>query len=244
MASATGIPEDAAAITNEATGEQEPLLGRAGDASQQDGKPLYCNLILGTGVVAQFGVWILVAIVWAAVFSHDLILFSAHPLLNSAGLLFLAQGALVLQPTHTAKQKRAGTLWHAAIMDLGIGCFIGGLAIIEYNKHKSHREHFESPHSILGIITYLSIFIQGTVGFTQYFVPQVYGGVENAKKVYKFHRIGGYVIYTLGLATVAAATQTDYNKYVLGIQLWAVIVTSVIILAGVVPRIKKQKLGL
>lgn len=28
-------------------GEEEPLLGRAGDASQQDGKPLQYNLILG-----------------------------------------------------------------------------------------------------------------------------------------------------------------------------------------------------
>lgn len=29
------------------TGEDEPLLGRAGDASQQDGKPLYHNFIIG-----------------------------------------------------------------------------------------------------------------------------------------------------------------------------------------------------
>jgi hypothetical protein len=33
----------------------------------------------GTGVVAQAGAWILAAIVWGSVFSHDLILFSAHP---------------------------------------------------------------------------------------------------------------------------------------------------------------------
>lgn len=115
-------------------GEDEPLLGRAGDASQQDGKPLYHNFVVGklfyflhtcqddcdlycskmgkltmatsgTGVVAQAGIWIvsgsssrptrdsmrwfactdptlktqLTAIVWGAVFSNDLILFSAHP---------------------------------------------------------------------------------------------------------------------------------------------------------------------
>jgi len=29
------------------TSEEEPLLGRAGDASQQDGKPLYHNLVIG-----------------------------------------------------------------------------------------------------------------------------------------------------------------------------------------------------
>lgn len=44
MASATGIPEN---VANTGRGEQEPLLGRAGDASQQEGKPLYYNLVLG-----------------------------------------------------------------------------------------------------------------------------------------------------------------------------------------------------
>lgn len=57
MASATGIPQ-----TNPSSmdriGEDEPLLGRAGDASQQQGKPLPWNLVLGTGTVAQAGIWI------------------------------------------------------------------------------------------------------------------------------------------------------------------------------------------
>jgi len=82
------------------------------------------------------------------------------------------------------------------------------------------------------------------VGFTQYFTPALYGGEENAKKIWKYHRGSGYVVFTLALVTVAAATQTTYNKHVLDIKLWAVIVASVITLAGIVPRIKKQKLGL
>ena len=52
------------------------------------------------------------------------------------------------------------------------------------------------------------------------------------------------MLLVLAFATVAAATQTDYNKNVLGIQLWAVLVAEVITLAGILPRIKKQKLGL
>lgn len=35
--------------------------------------------LTGTGAIAQAGSWILVAIVWGAVFSNPLILFSAHP---------------------------------------------------------------------------------------------------------------------------------------------------------------------
>ncbi|GAB7352229.1 hypothetical protein MBLNU459_g2703t1 [Dothideomycetes sp. NU459] len=224
-------------------GEQEPLLGRAGDASQQEGKPLYHNFIIGTGVVAQAGIWILAAIVWGSVFSHPLMLFSAHPLLNSAAVLLFSQGILVLQPTHTKEQKRAGTLVHAGLNDVALAAGIAGLVVIEYNKIAHNGTHFVSPHAILGLITYILLLLQALIGFTQYFVPALYGGEDNAKKLYKYHRVGGYLILVLLLATVAAATQTDFNKNVLQMQLWAVIVASVITLIGILPRIKKQKFG-
>ena len=56
MASATGIPEHQNA--NGGRGEEEPLLGRAGDASQQQNEPLQFNLVTGTAVIAQIGIWI------------------------------------------------------------------------------------------------------------------------------------------------------------------------------------------
>ena len=86
--------------------------------------------------------------------------------------------------------------------------------------------------------------MQALVGITQYYFPGLYGGVENAKKVYKYHRMSGYVLLVLGFATVAAATQIDYNVNVLHIKLWAVVVAAVVTLVGVLPRIKKQKMGL
>ncbi|KAG9694041.1 hypothetical protein KCU95_g3174, partial [Aureobasidium melanogenum] len=224
-------------------GEQEPLLGGPGDASQQDGLPLYHNLVIGTGAIAQVGSWILVAIVWGAVFSNPVILFSAHPLLNSAAILLFTQGVLILQPTHTQKQKKHGTWAHAGLNDLALACGIAGLVVIEYNKISHNGTHFVSPHAIMGLITYILILIQALVGFTQYFVPQIYGGEENAKKLYKYHRVSGYIIFLMLLATVAAATQTGYNKNVLGIKLWAVLVAAAITLTGVLPRVKMQKFG-
>jgi hypothetical protein len=78
MASETDVPEDPSAFAGR--DEEEPLLGRAGDASQQEGKPIYHNLLIGTGVVAQAGIWILVAVVWSGIFSHPLVrFFSPHP---------------------------------------------------------------------------------------------------------------------------------------------------------------------
>ena len=44
MASATGIPEEP---PREGRGEDEPLLGRAGDASQQEGKGIQFNFFIG-----------------------------------------------------------------------------------------------------------------------------------------------------------------------------------------------------
>jgi len=117
------------------------------------------------------------------------------------------------------------------------------LIVIEYNKIAHAGSHFESPHAIMGLITYIFFAVQAVVGITQYYTPSLYGSVDNAKAVYKYHRMSGYVLLILSFATVAAATQTGFNKMSLHIRLWAMIVASVITLIGVLPRIKKGKLG-
>ena len=81
------------------------------------------------------------------------------------------------------------------------------------------------------------------IGATQFFTPKLYGGVGNAKKLYKYHRVSGYVITLMLLAKVCAATTTSFNK-VLHISLWSVIVASVITVLGLGARIRKSKLGL
>jgi hypothetical protein len=49
MASATGIPANIPGRDQrvEGLGEDEPLLGRIGDASQHEGRPIYYNLVIG-----------------------------------------------------------------------------------------------------------------------------------------------------------------------------------------------------
>ncbi|KAH8820010.1 hypothetical protein F5884DRAFT_658712 [Xylogone sp. PMI_703] len=249
MASATGIP---AGIPDnnellhdevpEAT-EEEPLLGRLGDASQQPSRPLYANLYLGTGIIAQAGIVLLVALTWANVFLTPLIFFSPHPLLNTSGLLLLTQSILLLQPTHLPAQKRSGTYAHFGINVLALSLLASGLVIIEINKFSHNGTHFESPHAILGLITYISLLLQSAVGVAQFFFPAVFGGVDKAKAVYKYHRWAGYVILGLMLGTVGAATQTTYNLTTLHIEWKAVLVASILVVLGVVPRIHKQKLG-
>ena len=103
--------------------------------------------------------------------------------------------------------------------------------------------HLDNPHNILGFITYLAIILQGFVGVTQFFVPKLYGSVDKAKAIYKYHRLSGYMILILSLATVAASTQTYFAKNILHLKLWAVLLASVIAVAGIVPRIRLSKFG-
>lgn len=240
MASATGLPT-ATAIRG--ASEEEPLLGSRGDASQIEGQPLYENLWIGTAPIAQAGIWILAAIVWGAILSQRLIFFSAHPLLNSAGFLLAIQAALVLQPTHTPEQKRAGTLAHFLLHVVGTTALTTGLVVIEVNKAGPGHEHFASAHARLGLLFYVLVYLQALVGFTQYYVPSLYGSVEKAKSVYKYHRLAGYLITVLGLATICAASWTTYSLGVAHLQHWAVIVASVLVLVGLIPRIRLSKLG-
>ncbi|RMZ89164.1 hypothetical protein DV736_g3604, partial [Chaetothyriales sp. CBS 134916] len=220
-AKTTGIPEQV-----HVRSEEQPLLGRTGDVTQRPGQGWYVNLIIGTGILAQVGIWLLASLVWSAVFEADFIFFSYHPLLQSAGILLLTQSILVLQPTSTPKHKR------------------DGLVVIELNKASHPETRFTSVHGILGLITFILIGLQVLVGVVQYWLPWLVGGVENGKAIYKYHRISGYIILLLALVTIITATSTNFNVNVLHIRLWTVIVASLLVVAGVAPRIKKRKFGL
>lgn len=215
--------------------------------------------------MVQAGVWVITAIIWGSVFSNNLILFSAHPvssrsfpvrplpipsltidllqLLNSAAFLFLIQAILILQPTHTAKQKKQGTYAHSSLNSFATLSAIAGLIVIEYNKFAHNGKHFDSAHGRLGLVTYILVAMQALAGATSFYAPALYGGVENAKALYKYHRVGGYFTVLVMLATIASATYTDFNKNVLKIQLWAVVVAAVVLVIGLAARIRLAKFG-
>lgn len=163
--------------------EDEPLLGQAGEVSQRAGAPSLYSLVTGTAPLAQAGAVVLLALVWTGVLTHPIILFSAHPLLNAAAVLLAVEAVLVLQPTHTADQKRWGTLAHAFLWAVALSCFYAALVVVLWHKHRSGIGHFESPHAILGTVIYALLLVQATVGLTQYFFPRLYGSVENAKAI-------------------------------------------------------------
>jgi hypothetical protein len=202
MASATGIPD-----RNTAREEDEPLLGRPGDVTQHSGQGLQMNFVTGTGrdllrdstaptrtnyspaILAQAGILILTALVWAAIFTNEVIFFSYHPLLNSAALLLLIQGLLVLQPTSHQKDKITGTYVHSALNTAGVALLIAGLVVIEMNKASHPETRFQSVHGKMGLIAYIVIGMQWMVGVAMFYLQKVvFTDVDTAKSLYKYHR--------------------------------------------------------
>lgn len=82
------------------------------------------------------------ALVWSAVFEHPpfIPLFSPHPLLQSVGVLVLAEAILILQPTWTAGEKVIGARAHASLNLLSFAIFTAGVLIIEANKSKQNQQ--------------------------------------------------------------------------------------------------------
>jgi len=227
------------------TVEEEPLLGGAGGVGLAEGQSLAFNLIQGTAALAQVGVLVFVAVVWASVFSHPMIIFDGHPIANSLGILIAVQAVLVLQPTgfYDIVQKKRAAYVHATLAVLAAAAFIAASLIVLWHKYHSHLKHFKSTHSYLGAITYSLILLQALVGFTQLFTPQLYGGEAKARKIYRYHRVFGYaVILPLLLVTAVAATLTPYVVTVLHISTWPLVLASLAIVLGLYPRIKVAKL--
>ncbi|KAG6152694.1 hypothetical protein E4U37_003610 [Claviceps purpurea] len=257
MASATGIPErvssEEAIAHNGAEQEEavahngaetEPLLGKPGDAMLPATASIMQSYFIGTGIVAELGIIILCLNIWAHIWMNPVIFFSGHPIAMTIALFILVQSILTLQPISTPRQKRLGQYIHASLNLVAFAGLVTGAVIIEVNKVRGRGPHFHSLHAYVGVITLLLITGQYLVGFTMWATPGLYGGVDNAKKLYKYHRYGGYVVLVLLLTAVCTAMKTDYVVGVLGIGVWGVVVSAVLVLVGVLPRIQKQKLGL
>ena len=127
---------------------------------------------------------------------------------------------------------------------IALGAFIAALVVIEMNKASHPETRFQSVHGKVGLVTYILLGLQFVVGVAQFYTPSLFGSVDKAKSIYKYHRMSGYIILVLAVVTVCLATQTGFNENVLHMRLWALIVASVLVVVGLVPRIKKRKLGL
>lgn len=69
-----------------------------------------------------------------------------------------------------------------------MGALVAGIVVIELNKAPHPDQRFKSPHGIIGMVTFGLTCIQAIVGFVQYWTPNLIGGVDKGKALYKYHR--------------------------------------------------------
>lgn len=225
--------------------ERETLIPNDTPIIQSPTTPLRMNIISGTAVLAQVGIWVFFLIVWYLALSTAIVLPSYHPLLNTLGAVLLVQAILLLQPTSTPSQKHEGTRSHSVLMALSLASFVAGVTVIWYNKHIHGAQHYTSTHGRLGLATVILLVTQVLIGATQYYFPAIYGGVDKAKRVYKWHRAVGYVLSLLVLVTATYGTQTPwFSGKMEGVGVWLWIVLDVLVVAGLYARIKPHKLKL
>lgn len=72
--------------------------------------------------------------VWILVLRQPWMLFTIHPIANSAAAMMLFNALLLLQPTHTADQKRKGAVLHGILSALALVLALAGTAAIIANK--------------------------------------------------------------------------------------------------------------
>lgn len=162
--------------------------------------------------VAEAGILIWFIGIWKVVLTHPAGLFTFHPLLQSFAILAFYQGILVLQPTKTPAQKRAGLSVHEVFQIAGTVAIAVGTVIMIINKSLHNAPHFTSWHGLLGIITACVLVIQaffgGLMGFE--WSRKLILGESRARSLWKYHRASGYLLMLLITLTFLTATKSDW----------------------------------
>ncbi|WVQ68178.1 uncharacterized protein L199_006384 [Kwoniella botswanensis] len=157
------------------------------------------------------GLTLVLSTSWYLVFSGSLKemgWFAVHPPMQSLAITAFLLGITPLQPpppNSTTKKNRFKT--HQSVM-LGFALpllAIGSSAMI-YNKYLHGAKHFTTWHGKLGLISVIWVVAQASIGAASVWGGgKAFGGEEKAKRVYKYHRLSGYLLITLMLFTIHLA---------------------------------------
>ncbi|KAK9370089.1 hypothetical protein V1509DRAFT_638255 [Lipomyces kononenkoae] len=194
-----------------------------------------------SSIVAQVGVITFLLYIFYHIMINDIIFFTGHPALNTFAVFALTQSIILVQPTSTAAEKQLGATVHGIFNLISGSAFLGALSIIFINKAAHQGVHFKSAHARLGLVTYVLLLANVLLGITQYWTPYVYGSVNRAKSLYKFHRVIGYVSLGFSFLTIAVSTATGYNKNIFGLKFTVLTGLIIITSIGLVIRIRPQK---
>ncbi|KAH8117227.1 hypothetical protein DFH11DRAFT_991090 [Phellopilus nigrolimitatus] len=173
--------------------------------------------------------------------------FAFHPPLQMLAIGLFTYGILTLQPTNQPKTKAAGLTRHQLAMFLtGVPVLGLGTWVIYYSKNINARAHFTTWHGTIGIIAVGWMCVQILVGGASvWFGGAAFGGGAPAKRIWKYHRLSGYLLYPLFLyaAHLGGAWSTYTNSHAShAMRLIAYSIGPIITLLAIYSRIRLSKM--
>ncbi|GBE82380.1 hypothetical protein BKA93DRAFT_760707 [Sparassis latifolia] len=206
---------------------------------------------VGFAVAYVFG-FTFIMCTWVILFTnHPFTLgwFFWHPFLLSVAVVAHTYGILTLQPTSHAQPsvKAAGRSRHQLYMfALGFPAAALGIVAVSYNKYLHHAAHFATWHGRFGIATLTWMLVQIAVGGGSVWANgKLFGGNPRARRVWKYHRLSGYVLFVLLLVTAhLGGTWSDFaqNNVVPIVRLLAYTIAPILLLGGVFARVRLSKM--
>ncbi|OJA19682.1 hypothetical protein AZE42_06945 [Rhizopogon vesiculosus] len=152
-------------------------------------------------------------------------------------------GILTLQPTAHAKTKAAGLQRHQRMMlAVGVPCIALGTVAIEIQKFSRGHRHFATWHGIFGLVSVIWLLGQVLLGGgSVWYGGAAFGGGMKAKMIWKYHRLSGYVLFSLLLITahLGGAWSTWVRSYShLSVRFVAYSVAPLVTLAAIYARVR------
>ncbi|GAK64673.1 cytochrome b561 [Moesziomyces antarcticus] len=200
----------------------------------------------------QASALLFVGVIWSIVFSSfsplSLPLFGFHPLIQSFAILLLVQAIVVLQRTSASQPaaKRSAFSAHQWLnLVLVLPLFTAGASIMWYLHDQPGTAHFISYHGILGTAVVVAAWVQAALGAASVWGRgRMVGGEAQGKKLWKWHRLSGYVLVVMFAATaVLGVVETTWaSKNASMAQTLLVVVALALAVVALAIRIQKSKL--
>ncbi|KAI9008980.1 eukaryotic cytochrome b561-domain-containing protein [Phycomyces nitens] len=197
------------------------------------------------GYATHFGVALFAALILSVLVRLPLGVFTYHPVGMTLFVVLITEGISLLQPTSTPEQKAKGQKNHAMVQTIAYCSAIVGFTAIFYNKVLSSKPHFTSSHAQLGVFVFSFLFVQLVFGIIMAVLPRL-SDQSNAKSLWKYHRVSGYILLVLIWTTAQLGVRADYmfNNLWSPSLIWLHWVVVVLVGYGIVRRIRLEKWGL
>ncbi|THH13615.1 hypothetical protein EW146_g6631 [Bondarzewia mesenterica] len=155
-------------------------------------------------------------------------------------------GILTLQPTSQPATKAAGLQRHQIAMIFGLPTIVLGALSIIWNKSVHDAPHFTTWHGVFGLLSLTWLVVQFSFGAASvWFDGAALGGGLKAKRLWKYHRLSGYILLPLVFVTAnfggAWSTWTTSSS-AHGVRLIAYTIAPLVILTSLYIRLRPSKM--